>query len=83
MSCGTPCIAWRGGSVPEVVDHGVTGWIVDSIAGAVDAVKRVSLLDRQLVRRRFEQRFSVERMARDYLRIYRELANGDVRSVAA
>ena len=83
MSCGTPCIAWRGGSVPEVVDHGVTGWIVDSIAGAVDAVKRVSLLDRQLVRRRFERRFSVERMARDYLRIYRELANGDVRSVAA
>jgi glycosyltransferase involved in cell wall biosynthesis len=69
--------------VPEVVDHGVTGWIVDSIAGAVDAVKRVSLLDRQLVRRRFEQRFSVERMARDYLRIYRELATGDVRSVAA
>ncbi len=83
MSCGTPCIAWRAGSVPEVVEPGVTGWIVDSIAAAVEAVKRVRLLDRKLVRQRFEQRFSVERMATDYLRIYDELASGGVERVAA
>jgi len=83
MSCGTPCIAWRAGSVPEVVEPGVTGWIVDSIAVAVEAVKRVRLLDRQLVRQRFEQRFSVERMADDYLRIYDELASGGIERVAA
>jgi glycosyltransferase involved in cell wall biosynthesis len=61
MSCGTPCIAWRAGSVPEVVD---------SIASAVEAVKAVHLLDRHLVRQRFEQRFSAEQMARQYLKIY-------------
>ena len=61
----------------------MTGWIVDSIAVAVEAVKRVRLLDRQLVRQRFEQRFSVERMADDYLRIYDELASGGIERVAA
>jgi glycosyltransferase involved in cell wall biosynthesis len=75
MSCGTPCIAWRAGSVPEVVDQGVTGFIVDSIDGAVDAVRRVSMLDRAAVRARFEQRFSAERMAKDYLALYARLAD--------
>jgi glycosyltransferase involved in cell wall biosynthesis len=75
MSCGTPCIAWRAGSVPEVVEHGVTGLIVDSIESAAEAVQRVRTLDRRVVRARFEQRFSVERMARDYLNAYRELVN--------
>jgi len=74
MSCGTPCIAWRAGSVPEIVDHGVTGFVVDSIDAAVDAVRRIAMLDRAQVRARFEQRFSAERMARDYLRVYRTLA---------
>lgn len=73
MSCGTPCIAWRAGSVPEVVDHGVTGFVIDSIEGAVDAVRRVSMLERAQVRARFEQRFSAERMARDYLEVYRRI----------
>ncbi len=73
MSCGTPCIAWRAGSVPEVVDHGVTGFVVESIEEAVDAVRRVSMLDRADVRARFEQRFSAERMARDYLEVYRKV----------
>jgi glycosyltransferase involved in cell wall biosynthesis len=73
MSCGTPCIAWRAGSVPEVVEHGVTGFIVDSIDGAVDAVQRVSMLDRAAVRARFEQRFSAERMTKDYLALYERL----------
>jgi glycosyltransferase involved in cell wall biosynthesis len=83
MSCGTPCIAWRAGSVPEVVDHGVNGWIVDSIASAVEAVKAVRLLDRRLVRQRFEQRFSAEQMARQYLKIYCELAKRRIERVAA
>jgi glycosyltransferase involved in cell wall biosynthesis len=83
MSCGTPCIAWRAGSVPEVVDHGVTGWIVDSVADAVEAVKHVHSLDRRLVRQRFEQRFSAERMAKQYLTIYQELASGGVDRAAA
>lgn len=73
MSCGTPVIAWRCGAVPEVVDHGVTGFVVDSMDEAVEAVRRVSSLDRRTVRERFEQRFSVERMARDYLAVYAAL----------
>ncbi|GIX28152.1 MAG: glycosyl transferase [Burkholderiales bacterium] len=74
MSCGTPVIAWRCGSVPEVVEPGVTGFIVESIEAAVDAVRRVYMLDRTVVRRRFEERFSAERMAHDYLSVYRALA---------
>jgi len=73
MSCGTPCIAWRAGSVPEVVDHGVSGFVVDSIDAAVDALHRVPMLDRSAVRARFEQRFSAERMTRDYLEVYARL----------
>jgi glycosyltransferase involved in cell wall biosynthesis len=83
MSCGTPCIAWRTGSVPEVVEQDVTGWIVDSVADAVQAVQHVRLLDRRLVRQRFEQRFSVEQMTRQYLKIYQELAKRRVERVAA
>ncbi|MFO7305904.1 MAG: glycosyltransferase family 4 protein [Gammaproteobacteria bacterium] len=73
MSCGTPCIAWRAGSVPEIVEPHVTGFVVDSIDDAVDAVRRVPSLDRAQVRARFEQRFSAERMARDYLEVYQKL----------
>jgi glycosyltransferase involved in cell wall biosynthesis len=73
MSCGTPCIGWRAGSVPEIIEPGVTGFVVDSIDAAVDAVRRAPMLDRAAVRARFEQRFSVERMARDYLEVYRKL----------
>jgi glycosyltransferase involved in cell wall biosynthesis len=83
MSCGTPCIAWRTGSVPEVVEQDVTGWIVDSVADAVQAVQHVRLLDRRLVRQRFEQRFSVEQMTRQYLKIYQDLAKRRVERVAA
>jgi len=83
MSCGTPVIAWRAGSVPEVVDHGITGWIVDSIAAAADAVRNVRLLDRHAVRSRFLQRFSAERMATDYLNVYRQLIGGDIGRAAA
>ena len=62
------------GSVPEVVEPGVTGLLVDSIEQAADAVAQALQLDRQRVRQRFEERFSAARMAHDYLRVYRGLA---------
>ena len=74
MSCGTPVIAWPNGSVPEVVEHGVTGFIVNSIEEALAAVHEAPRLDRAQVRRRFEERFSAARMARDYLSVYRSIA---------
>jgi glycosyltransferase involved in cell wall biosynthesis len=76
MACGTPVIAYRWGSVPEVIDDGVSGFIVDDIAGAVDAVGRLDELDRAAVREAFERRFGVERMARDYVNVYARLIAG-------
>lgn len=73
MSCGTPVIAWRHGSVPEIVDEGVTGFIVDSVDAAVSALPRTAALDRTRVRNRFDERFSAARMTRDYLSVYRAL----------
>jgi glycosyltransferase involved in cell wall biosynthesis len=73
MANGTPVIAFRRGSVPEIIEPGVTGFIVDSIDEAVAAIPRVKALDRTVIRRRFEERFSVERMAHDYLDLYREV----------
>jgi glycosyltransferase involved in cell wall biosynthesis len=70
MSCGTPVIAYRRGSVPEIVDHGVTGWIVDDDTEAIAACRRASMLDRMKVRRRFEERFTCERMVHDYVALY-------------
>ena len=74
MACGTPVIAWRRGSTPEVIDHGVTGFIVDGVDEAADAVDRVRSLSRERVRRRFESRFSIGRVARDYVRVFKFLA---------
>jgi hypothetical protein len=74
MACGTPVIAWRNGSVPEVVEDGVTGFVVDSVEEAVQAVGRVACLSRQVCRRVFEERYDAARMARDYLEVYRRLA---------
>jgi glycosyltransferase involved in cell wall biosynthesis len=73
MACGTPVIAYREGSVPEVIDDGVTGFIVDSEAQAIEAVQRVGQLDRRRVRARFEERFTAARMAADYTHHYRSL----------
>jgi glycosyltransferase involved in cell wall biosynthesis len=74
MACGTPVIAFRNGSVPEVLDDGVTGYVVDTIEGAVDAVDRIPELSRKKCRDVFEERFTAERMTRDYLAIYRRIA---------
>ena len=73
MACGTPVLAFRYGSVSEVVDNGVTGAIVDTVDEAVSALPQVLALDRRAVRRRFEQRFSSARMATDYVSLYRSL----------
>jgi glycosyltransferase involved in cell wall biosynthesis len=73
MSCGTPVIAWPHGSVPEIVEPGVTGFIVDSVEAALAALPMAERLDRGEVRLRFEERFSAARMARDYLSVYRSL----------
>jgi glycosyltransferase involved in cell wall biosynthesis len=75
MACGTPVIAWRRGSVPEVIDEGVTGYIVESVEEAVDAVRRIEWLDRTLCRKVFEERFDARRMTEGYLRVYRRLVN--------
>ena len=75
LACGTPVIAWRNGSVPEVIDEGRTGFIVDSVEEAVEAVRRIPEIDRAHCRAVFEERFHVRRMAHDYLRLYYRLAN--------
>ncbi len=73
LACGTPVIAWRNGSVPEVIADGVTGFIVDSIDEAVQAIGHLPSLNRGDCRRAFEERFDAARMARDYVDVYRRL----------
>lgn len=73
MACGCPVIAFACGSVPEIVEDGLTGFIVDSESAAIRAVGRLQELSRQDIRRRFEQRFTARRMAEDYLSVYRAL----------
>jgi glycosyltransferase involved in cell wall biosynthesis len=80
MACGTPVIAFNRGSVPEIVEDGLTGFIVEDVESAVAAVSRLPTLSRKAVRRRFEQRFTARRMAEDYVNVYRSLA-GEARSV--
>jgi glycosyltransferase involved in cell wall biosynthesis len=75
LACGTPVIAFRNGSVPEVITDGVTGYVVDGVPEAVEAVHRVVWLSRRACRTAFEERFDAARMARDYLDVYRRLAH--------
>ena len=70
MACGTPVIARRRGSVPEVVEDGVTGFVVDDVDGALAALEKVPSLDRAAIRARCAERFSRDRMVRDYLALY-------------
>jgi len=73
MACGTPVIAWRNGSVPEVVEDGVTGFVVDSVDAAAAAVRQVESFDRAGCRKAFEKRYTVSRMARNYVHEYQRL----------
>jgi len=81
MSAGTPVIAWRNGSVPEIIEHGVSGWIFDNIDEAVAAVKEASTMDRAAVRASFEARFTVSKMAEHYLEAYEGLLGSERTSV--
>jgi glycosyltransferase involved in cell wall biosynthesis len=75
MACGTPVIAFNRGSVSEIIEDGLTGFVVEDINGAIGAVDRLGHLSRAKVRRRFEERFTSRRMAQDYLSVYRSLSN--------
>ncbi len=81
MACGTPIIAFPAGSAPEVVDDGISGWLVNDVDEAVAAVRRAETFDRTKARARFERDFTIDRVARDYLNIYRNLSG--VRRAAA
>jgi glycosyltransferase involved in cell wall biosynthesis len=82
LACGTPVIAWRCGSVPEVITDGVTGFVVDSLDQATQAVDRIASLNRHACRTAFEERFDIARMARDYLEVYRRLVHGGLDLIA-
>ena len=80
LACGTPVIAWRCGSVPEVIEHGRTGFIVDDIGQAIDAARRIGDIDRGACRRAFERRFTARRMAEHYIEVYAALGAAVERS---
>jgi len=73
MACGTPVIAFENGSVPEILDHGKTGFIVENEEQAIKAVQHISLIERLECRRMFEERFNSTRMAEEYLQIYQNM----------
>lgn len=75
MACGTPVLAYRQGSIPEIIDHGVTGYICDGIGEMAQAVAGLPLIDRSRCREIFEKRFTVERMVKDYLAIYENMVS--------
>ncbi len=73
LACGTPVVAFNRGSVPEIIEDGLTGFVVEDETSAIGAVNRLSQLSRERVRKRFEERFTARRMAKDYLAVYRSL----------
>jgi glycosyltransferase involved in cell wall biosynthesis len=73
MACGTPVIAWNNGSVPEIIDHGQSGYIVSSMSEAEEAIKNLSMLSKKNVRQTFENKFSAKRMTENYLDAYEEI----------
>ena len=73
MACGTPVIAYDRGSMPELIDDGETGFLVDDVDGAVRAVEQCSTLDRAAIRESAVQQFSVARMVAQYVAVYRDV----------
>jgi glycosyltransferase involved in cell wall biosynthesis len=78
FACGTPVVAFRGGSVSEIIDEGVTGFIVDTLDDAIDAAARVGELDRRDCRQTFDRRFTAEQMTLRYVEVYERLIRGDL-----
>jgi glycosyltransferase involved in cell wall biosynthesis len=76
MACGTPVIAYPRGSMPELIEDGVTGFLVDSFDQAIAAIGRIDELDRAACRRHVAERFTIDRMADRYLELYRQLLGG-------
>ena len=75
MACGTPVLAYNNGSVPEVIDEGITGIVVDRFEDALKKIRAIDTLDRRLVRRRFEERFDQSVMVQNYEKVYDQLLN--------
>jgi glycosyltransferase involved in cell wall biosynthesis len=82
MACGLPVVAYRRGSVPEVIDDGVNGFLVQNVEEAIFALKNIASIDREVCRRQFEERFTAKRMACDYLAIYERMVKRGPRSIA-
>ncbi len=82
LACGTPVVAYRCGSVPEVIEHGITGFIVDDQQEAVEAARHIGRIDRLACRNAFERRFTARRMAQHYLAVYSTLQGAEVSTTA-
>jgi glycosyltransferase involved in cell wall biosynthesis len=82
IACGTPVIAYRDGAVPEVIEEGHTGFIVEDLDDAVEAVRHVPELSRKRCREVFEERFTAARMARDYVKVFERLIDGKQNNVS-
>ena len=82
MACGLPVIAYPLGSVPEIIEEGVSGFLVHNVQEAIHAVKNLSAIDRQRCRKAFERRFSAKRMAHDYLTIYEQIVKREPQAIA-
>jgi glycosyltransferase involved in cell wall biosynthesis len=82
LACGTPVLAYRRGSIPEIIDDGITGFVCENLSEMAEAVGRISLIDRRRCRMAFEERFTAERMARDYVALYERIIEGRAVQVA-
>jgi glycosyltransferase involved in cell wall biosynthesis len=83
LACGTPVLAYRRGSIPEIIDHGSTGFVCETVDEMVDAVGQVPLLERRRCRAAFDERFTADRMARDYVALYERILEGAAVQTAA
>ena len=81
MACGTPVIAYPHGSVPEIIEEGRTGFLVNDVQAAVRAVEQVAKISREECRQRFEERFSATKMAKNYLTVYKNLTRFAVQQI--